>query len=534
MTTKEFHEEQVRQVLIGEDDKVLETLIKGASIVGEAVAGTLGPNGKNVLYISGNRPISTKDGVTVAKSITLKDPVENMGAYVIKEIAGRTADEAGDGTTTATVIATKILKSAARQIAAGARPAELKLQIEYAGAMALQYLAEEGLIKSMTDMQIPHIAMISSNGDKLISELVTEAFGNVGLDGHVGYAPSKTDHTFLDIVPGLKFNQGYTSPYFSNFIEEMEARHNDPFILVTDQDITSVQQVLPACEFAKKKNSPLVIIANSIVGEAENFVITNNVRNLLPSVVINAPGAAKEKKAFLEDIAVLTGAMLVLQSSGMQLSEIHPESMLGTCDQIIVSDSDTVIVNGGGDPEKLSKRISGIQASIDRDIKAPDVKHKEWRIAQLSGGMAMIYVAKDSEIQQREMIYRVEDAVEAVKSAGKEGYVSGGGSTYLRLSQMLRDRENILDPGISIMVEALMEPICRIAENGGYGREVVMHNVLEIDDPFHGWDARENQLGNMEEFGIIDPAKVVRQAIQNAVGVSSLIVNTHAVITFPS
>lgn len=536
MTAKEFHESKIREVTFS--DVARQKIMKGVDTVAKAVSATLGPNGKTILYWKdGFKYLATKDGVTVAKQITLADPVEDAGAQILKEVAGRTAANAGDGTTTATIIAHHLYKSGLRMLSADANSALLRLQLEHAGSKAIEFLNSSPLIRELTDEDIYDIAYISSNGDSQISELIKQAVSEIGRDVLIEFQRSKLPKTHMEIVKGIRFDEGYMSPYFPNNPEKMICRLENPVILLSDMEIMSSYDILHIGEYCLHSKSPLVIIAPNVGGEALSMLAQNAITNRLPCVAIKAPGSGAMQRDILSDIAVLTGGTVITHKQGMELRQATPE-LLGRCDKITVERRQTTILGGQGEEKSIKARAVSIQSQIDDDPESPNVEHYQWRKAQFTGGIASLNVWGRSDLEVEERLDRTEDAIEAVKAAVEDGVCPGGGVAYLRISQYLRElyEEDPRDDGIRMLSDALAKPIFTIAQNSGMSGDVILSDVAENgeDNPFYGWDARHMEFGDMMEKGIIDPAKVVRSAILNAISVSSLLVNTDSVIHLPS
>jgi chaperonin GroEL len=494
---------------------------------------TLGPKGRNVVIEkSYGAPHITKDGVTVAKEIELEDKHENMGAQMVKEVASKTADKAGDGTTTATVLAEAIYSEGLRNVAAGANPMELKKGIEKAVNEITTHL--KALSKPIQDRkEIAQVATISSNGDKEIGEMIASAMEKVGKDGTITVEEGKTFETTVDVVKGMNFDRGYISAYFMTDVEKQECVFEDAFVLIYEKKISAIKEFLTILQAVAETGRALLIIAEDVDGEALTTLVVNRLRAGLKVCAVKAPGFGDRRKAILEDIATLTGGQLISEELGIKLDKVTID-MLGRVKKVVVGKEDTTLVEGAGDKKAIADRIALIRRQIDETTSDYDREKLQERLAKLSGGVAIIRVGGPTEVEVKERKDRVEDAVFATKAAVEEGILPGGGVSFIRCIPLLEKYGASLAAdqkvGLEIILRAIISPLRQIAENAGKEGALIVQKVAGLDT-YEGWDAQNDQFGNMLEMGIIDPAKVVRLSIQLASSIASLLLTTEAVIT---
>jgi chaperonin GroEL len=515
------------------EEEARASLLRGVNIMAEAVKATLGPKGRNVVIDKKfGSPTITKDGVTVAKEIELKDPYEDMGAQMLKEVASKTSDIAGDGTTTATVLAQAIFREGLKNVTAGANPMGLKRGIE----AAVEAITEElkKLSKSTKDKkEIAQVATIASNNDKTIGNLIAEAMEKVGKDGVITVEESKSADTVLDVVEGMQFDRGYLSPYFVTDAERMEVVLEDALILIHEKKISVMKDMLPLLEQVARSGKPFLIIAEDVEGEALATLVVNKLRGTLHTCAVKAPGFGDRRKAMLEDIAILTGGKAITEDLGIKLENIKLED-LGRAKKIVVDKDNTTIVEGAGKSSTIEGRIKQIRAQIDETTSDYDREKLQERLAKLAGGVAVIKVGAATETAMKEKKARVEDALNATRAAVEEGIVPGGGVALLRASKAidnLKKLEGDEKVGASIVRRALEEPIRQIVENAGLEGSVIVEKVKAEQVPTRGFDADSNEYVDMLQAGIIDPAKVERVALQNAASIASLLLTTEALIT---
>ncbi len=512
-------------------DTARNALYEGVKKLNDAVKVTMGPRGRNVLIQkSFGAPHITKDGVSVAREIELQDSLENMGAQLVKEVASKTADEAGDGTTTATVLAHAIFKEGLRNITAGANPIEVKRGMDKAVEAIIAELKE--IAKEVKDKkEIAQVASISANSDQKIGNLIAEAMDKVGKDGVITVEEAKGIEDELDVVEGMQFDRGYLSPYFVTDTEKMEAVLETPFVLLYDKKVSNLKDLLPVLEQVQKTNKPLLIIAEDIDGEALATLVVNKLRGVLNISAVKAPGFGDRRKAMLEDIAILTGGEVISEELGRTLESATIED-LGQASSIVIDKDNTTIVNGSGEKAKISARINQIKAQIGETSSDYDKEKLQERLAKLSGGVAVIKVGAATETEMKEKKDRVDDALSATKAAVEEGVVIGGGAALLlassKVSSDLVGDEAI---GADIVNRALKAPLKQIASNAGFDAGVVANNVELNSNANYGFNAANGEYVDMFEAGIIDPVKVARVALQNAVSVSSLLLTTEATIS---
>ncbi|MBR5598821.1 MAG: chaperonin GroEL [Alphaproteobacteria bacterium] len=508
-------------------------MLKGVEILAKTVKVTLGPKGRNVMLDkSYGAPKITKDGVSVAKEVQLADKFENMGAQLVKEVAQKTADKAGDGTTTATVLAEAIIKEGCKAVAAGMNPMDLKRGID----MAVEAVVEDVKSRSKeikTSEEIAQVGTISANGDKSIGEYLARAMEKVGNDGVITVEDAKGLDTELDVVEGMQFDRGYLSPYFVTDADKMVAEYEAPFVLLYDQKISNLQVILPILEAVLQSGRALLIVAEDIDGEALATLVVNRIRSGLKVCAVKAPGFGDRRKAILQDLAVLTGGQVISEELGMKLENTTVE-MLGTAKRVIVSKEDTTIIDGNGDKEQIKARRAQIQREMEKTSSEYDREKMNERLGKLSGGVAVLRVGGASEVEVKEKKDRIDDALNATRAAVKEGVVAGGGTALLYATKAL-DKVNPANQdqrvGVDIIRRALQAPIRQIAENAGVDGAVVAGKLLESNDFNFGYNAAEDVYTDMVKAGIIDPTKVVRTALQDAASVASLLITTEAMVT---
>jgi chaperonin GroEL len=513
------------------DQAVREALLKGVNTLADAVKVTLGPKGRNVILDkSFGSPLVTKDGVTVAKEIELEDKFENMGAQMVKEVASKTSDVAGDGTTTATVLAQAIYREGAKLVAAGHNPMELKRGIDKAVSTVVDELKK--LSKPTKDQkEIAQVGTISANNDETIGNIIAEAMGKVGKEGVITVEEAKSMETTLEIVEGMQFDKGYISPYFVTNPEKMEAVLDEPLILINEKKISNMKDLLPVLEQVAKMGKSLLIISEDVEGEALATLVVNKLRGTLKVAAVKAPGFGDRRKAMLEDIAVLTGGQMVSEELGIKLESISVKD-LGSAKRIVLDKDNTTIVDGAGDKKEIEARVKQIRTQIDETTSDYDREKLQERLAKLVGGVAVINVGAATESEMKEKKARVEDALNATKAAVEEGIIPGGGVAFLRCLAKLDEitLEGEKQFGIKIVKKALEEPIRWIAINAGYDGSIVIEKVKNGTGNF-GFDAaKELYVNDMTEAGIIDPTKVARTALQNAASVAALLLTTECMI----
>jgi len=515
------------------DEAARASILKGVEILTNAVKATLGPKGRNaILDKKFGAPTITKDGVTVAKEIELKDPWENMGAQLVKEVASKTSDVAGDGTTTATVLAHAIYREGIKNVVAGANPMDLKRGIEKAVDVVVEELKK--LSKPVADKkEIAQVGTISANNDPSIGELIAEAMDKVGKDGVITVEEAKSMATTLDVVEGMQFDRGYISPYFITDPERMECNLEDVFILIHEKKISSMKDLLPVLEQIAKMGKPLLIIAEDVEGEALATLVVNKLRGTLQVCAVKAPGFGERRKAMLEDIAILTGGTMISEDLGIKLENIKL-SDLGRAKKITVDKENTTIVEGAGDPAKIQGRVKQIKTQIEETTSDYDREKLQERLAKLVGGVAVINVGAVTEAELKEKKARVEDALHATRAAVEEGIVPGGGVALLRCIPALKNLkldnhdQNI---GVKIIMKALEEPIRQIVNNAGLEGSVIVEKVKASKDVNYGFDAQNEEYVDMMKAGIIDPTKVTRTALQNAASVAALMLTTSVMVS---
>jgi chaperonin GroEL len=512
-------------------------LAQGVNQLADAVTATLGPSGRNVIIEQdmGN-PTSTKDGVTVAKSIELKDKVENLGAQIVKQASIKTADQAGDGTTTSTLLAQSTLNEGLTRIKAGSNVVDIKRGIDKAVKDVTTFLRDQS--KEVTDEeQLKQIATISANNDTEVGELIYTAMDKVGRDGVVTIEESKTGETYLETVEGMQFNRGYKSPYFVTDNNSMQAVLQDPLILITDKRLTTIKELLPILEGVSQQSKSLVVIADDIDGEALSTMVVNKMRGILPVVAIKAPEFGDRKKAMLEDIAILTGGTVVSTEKGMRLDKFDV-SWLGKANKVTVGRDSTTIIDAKGEEESIASRIEDIKNQIDNSTSAYEKERLQERLAAFVGGVAIVHVGGHTEVEMKEKKDRVDDALHATRAALEEGILPGGGIALLNASKMLvaqiGDLEGDQQTGYDIIISALEGPFYKILENAGHTNDEIgdiEEKIIQENDFWFGYNPREDDFYNMFKEGIIDPTKVTRLALENAASVAGTLLITEAVVT---
>lgn len=515
------------------DDQARNAILKGVSTLAHAVEATLGPRGRNaVLDRKFAAPIITKDGVTVAKEITLQDPYENMGAQLVREVASKTSDTAGDGTTTATVLAHAIFSEGIKQVVAGSNPMDIKRGIEKAVEVVVEELKK--ISKPIQDKkEIAQVGTISANNDPAIGELIAEAMEKVGKDGVITVEEAKSMETSLDVVEGMQFDRGYISPYFITDAERMECTLEDPFILLHEKKISSMKDMVPILEQIAKMGKPLVVIAEDVEGEALATLVLNKLRGTLQVCAVKSPGFGDRRKAMMEDIAVLTGGKVISEDLGIKLENIKLED-LGKAKKVTVDKENTTIVEGAGDRARIEGRIKQIKLQIEESKSDYDKEKLQERLAKLAGGVAVVRVGAATETEMKERKARVEDALNATRAAVEEGIVPGGGVAFLRCVgalDALKLENHDQQMGVEIVRRALEEPLRRIAQNAGFEGSVVVEKVKRSKEQNFGFDAEREEYGDLMKAGIIDPAKVARCALQNAASVAGLMLTTSVLVT---
>ncbi|ATF89914.1 chaperonin GroEL [Burkholderia gladioli] len=506
-------------------------IVKGVNVLADAVKVTLGPKGRNVLIERGfGAPTITKDGVSVAKEIELKDRFENMGAQVVKQVASKTADVAGDGTTTATVLAQAIVQEGMKHVAAGMNPMDLKRGIDKAVGAVLDELRK--LSKPIsTNKEIAQVGSISANSDEAIGKIIADAMEKVGKEGVITVEDGKSLDNELDVVEGMQFDRGYLSPYFINDPEKQAAYLDDALILLHDKKISAIRDLLPILEAAAKAGKPLLIVAEDIEGEALATLVVNAMRGILKVAAVKAPGFGDRRKAMLEDIAILTGATVIAEETGKQLEKATLED-LGRAKRVEIRKEDTIIIDGAGEAKRIEARVKQIRAQIEDTTSDYDREKLQERVAKLAGGVAVIKVGAATEVEMKEKKDRVDDALHATRAAVEEGIVPGGGVALLRARaglSSLKGANAEQDAGIQIVLRALEAPLRVIASNAGDEPSVVIAKVLEGKGNF-GYDAASGEYGDLVETGVVDPTKVTRTALQNAASIAGLILTTDATV----
>lgn len=514
------------------DVEARERLKAGVDALANAVKVTLGPKGRNVVIEKKfGAPYVTKDGVSVAKEIELKDPIENMGAQMVKEVASKTADIAGDGTTTATVLAQAIITAGLKNVAAGANPMDLKRGIDKAVKIVVSELKKLSKEVGSDNDKIKQIASISANNDETIGALIAEAMKVVGNDGVITVEEAKGTETEVKTVEGMQFDRGYLSPYFVTNTEKMISNLENPYILICDKKISSMKDLLPVLEPVAQSGRPLLIIAEDVDGEALTTLVVNRIRGSLKVAAVKAPGFGDRRKAMLEDIAILTGGQVISEEKGLSL-ETATLDMLGNAAKVDIDKDNTTIVNGSGDKKEIKSRVGQIRAQMESSTSDYDKEKMQERLAKLAGGVAVLYVGAASEMEMKEKKDRVEDALAATRAAVEEGVIPGGGVAFIRATTALENLEGANDDettGITIVRRAIEEPLRQIVANAGLEGAIIVQKVKEGKDDF-GYNARTEVFENLLESGVLDPTKVARIAIENAASIASMLLTTECVI----
>ena len=520
-----------KQLKYGEDAR--RALEAGINTLANTVKITLGPKGRNVVLDKKfGAPLITNDGVTIAKEIELEDPFENMGAQLVREVSVKTNDVAGDGTTTATLLAQALIHEGMKNVAAGANPMVVKKGIQQATDAAVQSLS--AISKSIeTKQEIAQVASISS-GDEVIGNLIADAMEKVGKDGVITVEESKTMKTELTVVEGMQFDRGYASSYMCTDMEKMEAVLDNPYILITDKKISNIQEIIGLLENVVKSGKKLLIIAEDVEGEALATLVLNKLRGTFTCVAVKAPGFGDRRKAMLQDIAVLTGGQVITEELGLDLKEATID-MLGTARQVKIDKENTVIVEGGGDPDEIKARIASIRSQIEVTTSDYDREKLQERLAKLSGGVAVINVGAATEVEMKERKLRIEDALAATRAAVEEGIVPGGGTALINASKavakLVPEVSGDAKTGVNIVLRALEEPVRQIAANAGVEGSVIVEKIKSKKSVSFGYDASKDEFCDMIERGIIDPTKVTRSALQNAASVAAMVLTTESIVT---
>ena len=518
-----------KQIIYGEEAR--KSLLKGVNKLADTVKVTLGPKGRNVvLDKSFGSPLITNDGVTIAKEIELEDKFENMGARLVKEVSTKTNDVAGDGTTTATVLAQAMVKEGVKNVAAGADPMSVKRGMDKATDSAVKALKEiSSAVNGKED--IARVASISANNTE-IGNLIADAMDKVSKDGVITIEESKTSQTELNVVEGMQFDKGYVSPYMVTDTEKMEAVLDNPYILITDKKISNIQEILPLLENLMQQSGKLLIICDDVEQEALSTLVLNKLRGVLNVVAVKAPGFGDKRKAMLQDIAILTGGEVITSELGLELKDTKLEQ-LGKAKQVKVQKENTIIVDGAGDKAKISERVNQIRNQIEETKSEFDKENLQERLAKIAGGVAVIGVGAATEIEMKEKKLRIEDALSATKAAVEEGIVAGGGTALInvipKVEKLVSSLEEGEKLGASIVLKALEEPLSQIVRNAGLEPAVVVENVKKADDGF-GFDASKEQYVDMKKAGIVDPTKVTRSALQNATSIASMVITTESLV----
>ncbi|MDQ3635371.1 MAG: chaperonin GroEL [Acidobacteriota bacterium] len=520
-----------KQVVHGEDSRA--AILRGVNQLADAVKVTLGPKGRNVVIDKKfGSPTITKDGVTVAKEIELKDPLENMGAQMVREVASKTSDVAGDGTTTATVLAQAIFKEGVRTVAAGANPMALKRGID----KAVEKVVEEikNFAQPVSGDSIQNVGTVSANGDKQIGEIIAKAMDKVGKDGVITVEESRTMDTTLEVVEGMQFDRGYLSPYFVTDPERMEAILEDPYILINEKKVSNMKDLLPILEQVAKLGKPLLIIAEDVDGEALATLVVNKLRGTLNVAAVKAPGFGDRRKAMLEDIATITGGTVISEDLGIKLESITLDD-LGNAKKVTIDKDNTTVVEGAGEGEAIQGRVKTIRSQIEESSSDYDREKLQERLAKLVGGVAVIKVGAATETEMKEKKARVEDAMHATRAAVEEGIVPGGGVSLIRAARVLDDFKTDAEDsdeqiGVTIVKRALEEPLRQIANNAGKEGAVIVERIRDENSDTYGFNASSEKFEDLVAAGVIDPAKVTRTALQNAASIAGLMLTTEAMI----
>ncbi|ANY17574.1 chaperonin GroEL [Bordetella pseudohinzii] len=518
-----------KQVLFADDARV--RIVRGVNVLANAVKTTLGPKGRNVvLERSFGAPTVTKDGVSVAKEIELKDKFENIGAQLVKDVASKTSDNAGDGTTTATVLAQAIVQEGLKYVAAGFNPIDLKRGIDKAVAAAVAEL-QKASKPVTTSKEIAQVGSISANSDSSIGQIIADAMDKVGKEGVITVEDGKSLENELDVVEGMQFDRGYLSPYFINNPDKQVAALDDPFVLIYDKKISNIRDLLPVLEQVAKSSRPLLIIAEDVEGEALATLVVNNIRGILKTTAVKAPGFGDRRKAMLEDIAILTGGTVISEETGMSLEKASLQE-LGQAKRIEVAKENTTIIDGAGDGKSIEARVKQIRAQIEEATSDYDREKLQERVAKLAGGVAVIRVGAATEVEMKEKKARVEDALHATRAAVEEGVVAGGGVALLRAKQAISGLQGDTpdqNAGIKLILRAVEEPLRTIVANAGEEASVVVNTVLAGKGNY-GYNAATGEYTDLVEQGVLDPTKVTRTALQNAASVASLLLTAEAAV----
>jgi chaperonin GroEL len=516
------------------DIEARNALQKGINALANAVKVTLGPQGRNVVIDKEySSPHITKDGVSVAKEINLKDPLENMGAQMVKEVANNTNDLAGDGTTTATVLAQAILNEGIKNVTAGANPIDLKRGIDMATRSLISNIKELAIPVDQSSDKIEQVATISANNDNVIGKIIAEAMNKVGTEGVITIEEAKGTETHVEVVEGMQFDRGYLSPYFVTDQVKMEISQNNPLILITDQKITAMKDLMLVLEQVAQQNRPLLIIADDIEGESLSTLVMNKMRGTLNVSAVKAPGFGDRRANMLEDIAILTGGTVISEEKGFKLDAITIE-LLGSAERVLTTKDHTTIINGGGDKAQIEERVITNKNILANTTGEYEIQALKERIAKLAGGVAVLYVGAPTEIEMKEKKDRVEDALNATKAAVEEGIVPGGGIALIRAADSLDILEGKTDDeklGVSIIRKAIHAPFKQIILNGGLDASVILNEVKKSDSPSFGFNSKSGKLEDMFEAGVIDPAKVVRIGLENAASVAGMILTTECIVS---
>src|SRR5947208_3503086 len=518
-----------KQIVTGENSR--QSILRGVNLLADAVKITLGPKGRNaVIEKKFGAPVITKDGVTVAKEIELKDPLENMGAQMVREVASKTSDVAGDGTTTATILAQAIFREGVKAVASGANPMAIKRGVDKAVEVAVEEVKK--LSKPVSGDMIAQVGMISANSDATIGNIIAEAMKKVGKDGVITVEESKTKTTELQTVDGMQFDRGYLSPYFVTDADRMECVLEDPYILIHEKKITNMKDLLPLLEQTVRAGKPLLVISEEVEGEAIATLVVNKLRGTLNACAVKAPGFGDRRKAMLEDIATLTGGKPIMEETGLRLDGVKLED-LGRAKRVTVDKENTTIIDGGGKEKDIQGRIKQLRAQIEETTSDYDREKLQERLAKLAGGVAIIKVGAATETEMKEKKARVEDALHATRAAVEEGIVPGGGVALLRAASGLENLTLAGDEkvGVNILKRACEEPLRQIVQNSGLEGPVVVEKVRDHNEANYGFNAATEQYVDMIQAGIIDPTKVERVALQHAASIASLLLTTEALIT---
>ena len=519
-----------KEIVFGVESR--DGLKRGVDKLANAVKVTLGPKGRNVVIgKQHSSPVITKDGVSVAKEINLTDPLENLGAQIVKEVASKTADIAGDGTTTATVLAQAIITAGLKNVAAGANPMDLKRGIDKAVDVVVEYLDKIALPVDINTKQVKQVATISANNDEVIGSLIADAMNKVGKDGVITVEEAKGTETEVKTVEGMQFDRGYLSPFFITNQEKMEAELNSPYILVVDKKITAIKELIPALELAIQNNKPLLVIAEDISGEAFSTLVVNRVRGNLQVCAVKAPGFGDKRKEMMNDIAIVTGGTFISEELGIKLEDVTVEQF-GRCEKIVVSKDNTTIINGSGTKDAIEARVNQIKTQIEASTSDYDKEKLQERLAKLAGGVAVLYIGAPTEVEMKEKKDRVDDALHATRAAVEEGIVPGGGVALIRCAEKIKDLVGDNDDetiGMTIVRKSVEEPLRQIIKNAGLDDAEILA-YIKVSKPNYGYNARTNQYVDMIEAGVIDPAKVTRTAIENAASIAAMVLTTECII----